>query len=419
LKRLERASLLLAASGTAMVWMLPYLFFGTAAPTWIVSRWYLIVCGPAALGGLGAFRRYAGFAKTRVVRASVALIAVGITWTDQTELGRGALLATGILVTLPLAALICRHDYLEPFMRAFSITTAAFLIYAFASIASFRVGTLVDSTGTSITNPNSVGIQAALASLFLLMTFPRRRRIGAYLFVFLIAVLVIFCVSTASRTAFLALAGAFVVSMLFLRSRSVLPVMVVGGVVALCSLTINTALDLEHPFYQGMVGRLIQDDEETRDTLGGRIQIWKFAAEEFAIDNTWLYGTGTGGVDKALGRFCELNGGAQGSDDIWRLSPHNTLVWWALAFGITGVVAYAWLGFSIVRAAYQLDKKSGDWRRSTLVAFVALAGIGGVITQEGSWCVLGAVLLAMLSTGAPGASCPPRFSHFNVHLPRP
>lgn len=421
MKRLGQAALLLAASGTAVVWMVPYLFSETAAAnTWIVSRWYLLVCAPAVLGGLGAFSRYAGFAKSRVVIACVALMVVGITWTDPTERGRGALFAAGVLVTLPLAALICRHDYLTPFLRAFSITTAASLIYAFASAATVQRGTLVDSTGTATANSNSVGIQAALAALFLLMTFPRRKRLGAYLCAFLIAVLVISCVITASRTAFLSLAGAFVVWMLFLSSRFALKVMVTVGVVALSYLAINAAVDPEHMLYQGIVERLIQDDEETLYTLGGRTRIWKFAGEEFANDHTWLYGTGTGGVDKALGSSYELIRGArQGSDGIWRLYPHNTLVWWALAFGINGVAVCAWLGFSIARAAYQLDKKSGDWRRSTLVAFVALTGVGGVITQESSWCVLGAALLAMLSTGAPGPSFPPRLSHFNVHLPGP
>jgi hypothetical protein len=410
LKRLERAALLLAASGTAVVWVLPYLFFGTAVPEWILSRWYLMVCGPALLSGLVAFREYAGFAKAPVVIVCVALFSVGIAWTDPTELGRGALLAAGVLVPLPLAALIRRHDYLRPFLRAFSIATAGSLIFVVASTEGVQFGTLVDPTGTHTVNANSLGLQAALATLFLAMTFPRRKRLGAYIFVFLMAVLTFCCVTTASRTAFLALAGAFGVAMRFLGFRASLAVLAIAGAVVPCSLAINAVVDPAHPFYEGIVGRLIRDDDETRNTVGGRLQIWTFAVEEFAANDIWVYGTGTGGVDKALGRFYELQGRAKGRDGIWRLYAHNTLVWWALAFGIGGVGVYAWIGFSLARRAHQLDKKSDDWRRLTLVAFVALASVGGVITQEGYWCVLEAALLAMLSTDVYGSSCRSRLS---------
>jgi hypothetical protein len=397
---LERAALLLAASGTAVAWILPYVFANIDAevPTWLVSRWYLLVCAPALLVGLGAFKRYGGFSKAPAVIACVVLVAVGVAWTDPTERGRGALIAAAILVPLPIAALIRRYDYLKPFLWAFSIATAASLIYASTSTSTNRFGRLVDAEGTSVTNPNTVGIQAALAALFLLMTFPRRKGLGAYLFVFLAAILAVFCMITGSRTAFLALVGAFVVSMLLLHSRSLLPI-VAGAIVALGALGINAVVDREHPFYQRIFERLVQDDEETMDTFGDRTVIWKFAAQEFANDDIWMYGTGTGGVDKTLGRVEGSVGTIKGTDGIWRLSAHNTLVWSALAFGISGLVAYVWLGLGSARAAYQLDKQSGDWRRSTLVAFVALAGFGSVVTQETYWCVLEAALLATLSTG--------------------
>jgi hypothetical protein len=418
IEHLERAALLLAACGTAVTWILPYVFanIDTDVPTWLVSRWYLLVCAPALLCGLGAFRRYGGFAKAPIVIAGAALVVVGVAWTDPTERGRGALLAAAILVPLPIAALIRRHSYLKPFLRAFSLTTAATLAYASFWAAPERFGRLADATGTFLTNPNSVGIQAGLAALFLLTALPRRKGLGAYLSVILAAVLTIFCIITGSRTAFLALAGAFAVSMVLLHSRSVLPIMV-GAFVALCALGTNAVVDREHPFYQRIVERLVQDDEETMETFGNRTEIWAFAAGEFVNGHTWAYGTGTGGVDKTLGALQGFPATNKGTDGIWRLSAHNTLVWWAMAFGIPGVIALAWFGFSSARIAYQLDKHSGGWHRSALLTFVALAGFGSVITSELYWCVIEAGLLVMLSTTIPGPVRRPRMAQFSAYNP--
>jgi O-antigen ligase len=392
MKYFDRAALLLAACGTALVWLVPYLLSDADVPSWLVTRWYLLVCVPALVGGAFAFPQYAGFAKDRVVLLAVTLAIAGLIWTDPTEVGRGALLAVAILVPLPLAALIRKRDLLNEFMWAFSITTTASLIFAFAR-AGVGFARLADDTGTSTANPNSVGIQAALAALFLVMATAGQKGLKSKFGLVIVALLVIFCVLTASRTAFLAIAGTAAVSLLLGRRITIRLLFKAIGL--LTCFAVASAI-FAGPFYQGLFGRLIEDADETRDTFGGRVQIWELAGEQFS-GNRWLYGVGTGGVDKVLGEDSNFAGEAQGPDGIWRLSPHNTLVWWALAFGINGLIIYGWLGWKMTRAAYVLDRRLGQWHRVALIVFVGLAGFGGVITQEGYWCVLGSALLAGLS----------------------
>jgi hypothetical protein len=409
-RRVERAALVLASIGTAMVWIVPYLLSSKTFPDWIASRWYLLVCLPATLLGVGAYRRYAAFARTPAVLASAGLMAVGIVWTDPTEVGRGALLAAAFLITLPIGALIRKHDYLKTVLYAFSTTTGASLLFAFViGGTSFQRGTLVDLSRTAITNPNAIGIQAALAALFVSFVSVGRRRPHLYLRAALVAVLVVASIWTASRTAFIALAAAFVVSIVFGNKRSAPISLVAIVIVAICSLVLNTGVDPEHRFYRGIVSRLLDDDEGTRDTLGNRTVIWRSGIEEFTNGNVWLYGTGTGGVDKVLGTRFEIGDRQKGRDGIWRLYAHNTIVWCGLAFGLIGLVVYIWLGIHVARSAYSLDKKQGECRRSTLVVFVLIAGSGGVITQECYWCILGAVLWTMLSVDVPTPGRRPRW----------
>jgi hypothetical protein len=397
IKYLERATLLLAAAGTGVYWIVAYIFADADVPTWLVTRWDLLVCAPALIGGLFAFRRHGGFARTPAVIALVALAVAGIAWTDPTEQGRAALLASVILITLPLGALISKHNYIDPFLRSFSIATAGSLIYAFISTGSTQIGRLADATGTYLTNPNRVGLQAALAALFLSMTFPRRKGLGTLVFVLVEGILVVSCVVTASREAFLALVGALLIPKLFLGRGTLAAILLRGGAIVVCAISLNVLADQQDASSPSVVRRLVEDPDQTRDTLGSRVEIWRFAAGEFVKNDTWMYGTGTGGVDKALGHMESSGSTVQGGDGIWRLSPHNTLVWWAMAFGIGGLAGCVWVGYCIAREAYTIDKNSGDWRRSALVVYMALAGMTTVINQENSWCVIGAALFAMLS----------------------
>ncbi len=394
IRKLERISLLTAATGTAMIWILPFLLEGSSAPEWVLSRWYLLVAAPALLFGIFAFKRYAGFAQAPPVIAYAILVSIGCLWTDPSEEGRGLLIAAAFVMVLPISALIRKQDYLESFLVSFALASAASMLFALAITGSL---TLKDAVGTTTTNPNGVGIQAALSVLFLVMFFPEGKgwkRISCACFV---AFLLLCAINTASRTAFISMGGSVLVALFLLSRKSAIQIMILLTIAGLGTVGVSEVLDLETPLYQGIQSRLLEDEEGTRGTLGDRVQIWDVATVAFLSDTNWLYGTGTGGVDKALGGLYESKGRAKGRDGIWRLHSHNTLVWSAVALGIPGILGLMWVWLSMIRAAYNLDRQFQSWEHCTLTAFAGITSLGGVITQDGSWCVVGVALLSGLS----------------------
>jgi len=124
MNRIERFSLFLAAAGSALAWLVPSLMLRTELPEWVGSRFYLYICGPAILLGTWSFHRYGGYAKSWTLLFCAALTCVGILWTDSTEQGRGMLLASAFLVTLPIASLIRKQNYLQQFLTSFALVTA-------------------------------------------------------------------------------------------------------------------------------------------------------------------------------------------------------------------------------------------------------------------------------------------------------
>ena len=394
IRNLERISLLTAAAGTAMIWILPFLLEGSSAPEWVLSRWYLLVAAPALLFGIFAFKRYAGFAQAPPVIAYAILISIGCLWTDPSEEGRGLLIATAFVMVLPIAALVRKKDFLESFLVCFALASAASMLFAVAVAGSL---TLKDALGTTTTNPNGVGIQAALSALFLLMFFPERKGWRRILCACIVAFLLLCAINTASRTAFVSMGGSMLVALFLMSRKSAIQIMILLTIAGLGTVGVSEFLNLETPFYQGIQSRLLEDEEGTRGTLGDRVQIWDVAAVAFLSDTNWLYGTGTGGVDKALGGLYESKGRAKGRDGIWRLHSHNTLVWSAVALGIPGILGLMWVWLSMIRAAYNLDRQFQSWEHCTLTAFVGIASLGGVIMQDGSWCVVGVALLSALS----------------------
>ncbi len=391
---LERISLIIGAAGTAMVWLIPYLLGGSSAPEWVVSRWYLLVGVPALLFGALAYLRFGDFAKSPAVLLYSGLVACGCLWTDPTEQGRGLLIATAFVMVVPISALIRKHNYLEVFLTTFAVVSAATMIYAFAFAGSL---VLKDSLGTTTTNPNGIGIHAGFAALVALMYIREKSSSRQITMACLAIVLMLFSISTASRTAFLSLGGAILVSLFFRNRQSAFRVVILLLLAVTSSIGISEFLDIEVPFYQGIVSRLIQDEEGTMETLGDRVQIWDVASSAFGSDTNWMHGTGTGGVDKVLGGLYESKGRARGRDGIWRIHAHNTLVWSGLAFGVPGILFLVWLAVMMSVRAIQMDSELQGWEHSALVTYIGIASLGGVITQDGCWCVFGSALLAGLS----------------------
>jgi len=91
---------------------------------------------------------YGGYAKSWTLLFCAALTCVGILWTDSTEQGRGMLLASAFLVTLPIASLIRKQNYLQQFLTSFALVTALAMLYGLTQPAALgRWGEIVDNAG--------------------------------------------------------------------------------------------------------------------------------------------------------------------------------------------------------------------------------------------------------------------------------
>ncbi len=400
MNRLERFSLFLVAAGIAVVWLMPDLLSATSLPEWVGSRFYLYISAPAAFFGCYCFHRYGGFARSLPVLLCAFLMCAGILWTDATEQGRGMLLAAGFLLTLPVSALIRKHNYLPQFLGVFAVVTAIGMLYGLTQPAGpGRWGTIVDSTGTQITNANVVGTQAAAGIVAALIGFPRRKW-SRVVFVAALVVLSLACFLTQTRTGLLALTGAGgVIVFMRLRRRPALlaTAACAAFVLFVCLFTADFAIS-NGAVYRGVVNRLVWDEEDNLGSLGDRTKIWQFAARDFLDANHWLTGVGTGGVDKELGKFYEFSGRLPGRDRLWRLYPHNSLVQNGLAFGLGGLALTLLVALRIARNAYLLDSLSCGWQRCAFVMFLGLVGTGLVVQREVYWIALGSALWAMVST---------------------
>jgi hypothetical protein len=404
--RFERLTLLLMASGAGFAWMAQYLFYLLDLSDWVYRFYTLGIAVPAAALGCFAFPRYCGFTK-RAPLAFAALLAIGLAWTDTTEYKRGLVVAISFAMTLPLSALIRKHSYLKPAMWAFGVGTAASMALAMTQpMSPGRWGTLIYN-GIPLSNPAGVGLHCATALALICMAMHRSASFGKLrvLQVSLMMFLLVCCVLTASRTAFLALIGASCVALLISVRRNLLRVML--GLTWLLlfvgTAIVATAAFTDRPFYDQLLERTLGDDNEALSTLGGRTDIWRFGSEQFFQGTHWISGFGTGSVDKLLGEFS----GIDCRDGIWRLYAHNTFVWCGLGLGTLGLMVGGWLTLSMVRSAYRFDRMENGYQRCSLVAFLILFGTGAVVHLEQYWILLGSILWALMSLQHPiGARSP-------------
>jgi hypothetical protein len=148
-------------------------------------------------------------------------------------------------------------------------------------------------------------------------------------------------------------------------------------------------------FYSNAIERLGGFDVST---IGGREEVWTVAAEAFIFDNHWMYGSGTGGAERYLGRW-PSKAKDIGIDGLERLYPHNTAVWVALAFGVPGLIICTVLLWTMLRQAYRLDSLERAWGRCAFLAILALIGCSCAIVMEPYFIAVGAILWAMLFGG--------------------
>lgn len=414
---IEKAALLLLFAGTSFNWISSYFFAATYIdlPEWVVTRFYLYICVPALIFSLRSYLRFGGFAKSPALLSSVFALLIGLLWTTETELGRGALKFAAFAVTVPMASLVVKHDYKRQCIRAFVWGTTASLALAMAvsgmGSMTMRFGTLIDATGRAASNPNSVGAQAAfaecLAALWLLQkpentpAAGRKSRFAMAASACMVLFLMYSLLLTASRTAFIALAGTLVWAVVVRFRRS--PMALVCSALALISVAsiVWVAASIEPDssggFYSQLESRLFQDQEGTVGTLGARTLIWKFAGDLLTNDYRWVLGFGTGGVDKTLGSFFELGQFTIGSDGIRRLHSHSTFVEWMLMLGLVGALIPLWLAIRVSATAWRMDCREDGIDRTSLVVFAVLFSFGGVINTEVFWMAYGTLLWAMLS----------------------
>ena len=421
MKRIERLSLLLMAGGLGFAWMVQYLFFLLDLPDWIYRFYMLGISIPAALFGSFAYPKYGGFTKGAPL-AFVALLATGLAWTDATEYKRGLSVAISFAMTLPISALIRKHYYLKPAIWAFGSGTAASMLLAMTQpMVPGRWGTLIYDV-ILLSNPAGVGLHCATAValmvLALLRLAPSRKlrslQVGLILF------LLMCCVLTASRTAFLALVGASCVALLLQARRKFLTVTValVAVLLVVGTAMAATAVFSDRPFYDQLIERTVGDKNETLLTFGGRTDIWYFGSDQFLQGTNWMVGFGTGGVDKTLGQFSDIDCRELDPDGIWRLYAHNTFVWCGLGLGALGLMVGGWLTLSLARSAYRLDKMENGYMRCSLVAFLILFGTGAVVHVESYWILLGSVLWAMMSSASAGPAQVPIAQSFDTRKSR-
>jgi hypothetical protein len=416
LARLERVSLLLLFFGTAFCSMLYYVIGSSLEwlPDWVYTRYPLCVAIPACLFGCFAYCKHRGFARSLPMAAVVLLLAASTLWTEESELGRGLLKVALFAVTLPVAALVVKHNYVPACQKAFVLGTGILFLAAVTDPAAHmfesRFGYLKDASSQVVSNPNIVGLQAALAAIITTIwaLYPERRapRGGGGRLRLLVGPLsaAFFCylvLRSGSRTAFLTLSGVMI--WIFLKRFRSSPVAIVT-VLLLCLilaaslLAFDIALDSgnSHAF-EAVNARLFQDAEENVSTLGNRTLIWSCAWDRIRQEERWVAGFGSGGVDKQLGRCFDRGTFRLGGDGIKRLHSHNTFVEWALMCGALGLAVAGWLAIRAAITARRLDAADGGCGRTSLLLYILLLSFGSVINTIAFWLAVGPLVWAMLT----------------------
>jgi hypothetical protein len=401
MRQLEKAALFLASAGTAFVWLAPYLLSGL--PTWVASRYYLLICAPAVLLGAGAYPRYGRFAKSASLIACICLIIAGIAWTDTTELGRALLLFAGFAVTLPIAALINKHDSWPQFARNFAYATLLTMAVAAPRVSpTMRWGTILDRESTFrtysfLTNSDTVGLQTGLAAVLLMIAAPRRMRvIGLYLPALMLLLLL---VRSATLTAFVAVASTLLIAWIWRARNDAFGAFAVAAPVIVAAVAaVLFVASFTPQSFQRMEDRILGADPSAAASLQDRKLMITYGLERLAEGRNWLTGFGSGGPDKILAESSEIRTVAIGRDGVRRTYCHNTFLWWTMCFGLLGVILCGWLAWDIWRKALRRDVTERSWIRVGFLAYMAVAGMGGVINQEPFWIAVGSLLWAILST---------------------
>lgn len=402
-----KAALFVLFVGEGMALVVPWIgaHTGVGVLVWYVSRFNLLVALPAISLGVWKYGEYRGTAKSVPLICCICWMAVSLAWVDPTEVGRGLLTFAGIVVTLPLAALLARSGLQEQCTLWFCTSlVGSFYIAVLCGLENTFTGRWgdVEEANCLVMNSNSLGIGAAFVLLLICWLYENRGVAGnrhtlsctayAWYLPCLALGAFVLCAMSVSRTSIIVVVVSVGVilawhvrkgSVIALRIAATLAFFAIGGSLLLMSESFS------------VWGERFSDEDV--GSLNGRVDIWT-AGLDLAVSSEvgFLTGLGAGGADKFLG-YATGVGVVHPIDQILRHHSHNQYVECLLEFGVVGVALGAWLAYEMIVAAKWLDQRDGTMTRHAILVFFALYGLAGVTFKMEGWPAVGALLWTFLS----------------------
>jgi O-antigen ligase len=367
---------------------IPYLHFLVFLPAVLIGGLYWLAA-PSTL-------------RVAPMIAIIAVMILGLGWTDASERGRGVYELALVATPLPLAALIQRRREWLLGMTAYILASTVAAIYLFydwmgqaerTGLNTDRYGGLYNDRIERIMEPNITATHLAFGALLVvalwLLPAPgaveRRLR---NICTFCSPVLAAGVVLSASRGGVLSLLGALgaLVVMTSVRRSwrlraNTLAILGLAAAVVLLLLAPNPVSDRLTPGSEvtqiseapaepngGPVTETVASSS-TR-SFGGRTDIWKAALEASGSSrSTMLIGAGTGGADHAVAvANPNLPIAKVGEHDVIRANAHNTYLYWLVSFGALGMIVGGVTLGSIAWFAI-----GNDWRQNWGVGTAMLA----------------------------------------------
>lgn len=374
----------------------------------------------AVLGGL-AWWSVDSFARSWPVVLCVAISTLGMLYAGAEENRRGLAAATYLILVPPIAALIVKHRCWWLCARVYVLANASALAWALwleyrqhglaLLFSARRFGFLWSNDRTmKLANPNMVGVQLAFAAVLAFALYlketsrdnersgvPRR---GGLLGLGCLGLLVLGCLLTASRAAFVAMAAGLLVLLLW-ETKNQLPSRLKGLVAAGCVLAALTAFVVVSSGFRPWHTLGTRFDSITSVvTASGRVNLWTKACQAWCSDSRvfWV-GTGTGTAPEM---FSLANRFTMGDGiTICPIDTHNTFCEWLLSYGVLGLVAGVPLVFVVGGRAQRLDRRDGMVTRRAILLCFFLTAMNLVAFYDMFFVAAGALVLAMLSDPPP------------------
>ena len=347
----------------------------------------------------------------RSILAFSVLMVVGVAW--STEPSRGAVVAMYAIMPIPMAVLLTRHKYLWKSGLCYAILMLSLVVLLVsmsegaAAIVNWYGG-YAAGTYRSL-NANQFSFQMGFAVIFLLMTHtrhwqqarisPRGNVVAGVFYLVSCAVLFVSIVFTGSR------GGTFatVIACMFCR-RAGSRIAVLKYLAALVlGIILFDVLFAEQALSARYLAAFSGD-------TGGRIELWQVALEIMRTSpfSRICVGYGTGGVHSVLGGAFEA--AKMSVSGVYRMSAHNTFLDLIMSHGLLGIICGSILLHRLIRTALIQDASSRVRWRFSMLLFVGLIGMSGIVHTAPAWPFIGGWILASLydphlrTKSAPGQS---------------